>query len=406
MLDISLGVALFTAIITVLVLVILGIRAKLVPSGEITITVNGSRQVSAPAGAKLLVVLSAAGIQLPSACAGGICGQCRIKVIHGGGGMLATEKPHFSRREIAQGERLACQVTVKQDMAVEVPEEIFGVRQWQCTVRSNDSVATLIKELVLTLAEGDSIEFRAGNYVQVTCPPYRIQFREFKVGDDYRPEWERFDLWRYEMSSHQVVSRAYSMANAPQENKLIRLDVRLAIPPPGAPDSIPPGVVSSYLFGVKPGDKVMVSGPFGHFVAQDSDREMIFVGGGVGMAPMRALILDQLLGLKTERTITFWYGARNVRELLYRDLFDQLQKDHNNFNWYVVLSEPSPEDQWRGMTGFIHEALLEHYLDTHPAPEECEYYLCGPPMMIKAVRNMLDSLGVDPESIFFDDFGG
>lgn len=406
MLEISLGVALFTAIVLVLVLVIMLARSRLVVTGEVKVTVNESREIKTQVGGKLLNVLGDAGIFLPSACGGmGTCGQCRVQILEGGGAVLPTERTHLTRREVAQGERLACQVTVKQELAVRVPEEVFGVKQWECTVRSNGNIGTLIKELVLELPQGETIDFRAGSYVQVTCPPYRLNFADLDVGD-YSDEWDRLRLRRYEAGTDKPATRAYSLANYPAEKDIVMLDIRVAVPPPGAPDSVPPGVVSSWLFGLKPGDKAVVSGPFGQFFATDTDSEMVFVGGGVGMAPMRSHILDQLKRLKSKRKITFWYGARNGREILYRGEFDRLQAEHENFHWFVALSDPDPKEDWKGLTGFIHEALYEHYLKDHPAPEDCEYYLCGPPMMIRAVMNMLDSLGVDPDNIFYDDFGG
>lgn len=407
MIEIGLGVALFTAIVLVLVLVILAARSRLVAAGEVEITVNEARTIKARVGGKLLAALAEAGIYLPSACGGrGTCGQCRVRVVHGGGAILATEAALITRREAAEGVRLACQMTVRQELSVAVPEEVFGVRQWRCTVRSNQNISSLIKELVLDLPAGETIDFRAGSYVQIACPPFRARFADFDIGADYRGEWDRLGLWRYQARATQPTSRAYSLANYPQENDLVMLDVRIAIPPPGAPDDVPPGVVSSYLFALERGDTVTVSGPYGKFFAADTDHEMVFVGGGVGMAPMRSLIFDQLKRVKTKRKITFWYGARNRRELLYKEAFDRLQAEHENFAWFVALSDPEPGDDWHGMTGFIHEALYERYLKDHPAPEDCEYYLCGPPLMIRAVRNMLDSLGVDPDNILFDDFGG
>jgi Na+-transporting NADH:ubiquinone oxidoreductase subunit F len=407
MTEIGLGVALFTAIILLLVLVILAARSWLVAQGEVEIGVNGTRTIRARVGSKLLNALAEAGIHLPSACGGmGTCGQCRVRVLAGGGAILPTERTQITRGEAREGNRLACQVTVKQAMTVEVPDEAFGTSEWTCRIRANRNIGTLIKELILDMPARETIDFRAGSYIQITCPPYRASFAAFDIGPEYRSEWDRLDLWRYQAGTSQPATRAYSLASYPAENKLIILVVRIAIPPPGAPESVPPGVVSSYLFSLKPGDEVTVAGPFGHFVARESESEMVFVGGGAGMAPMRSHIFDQLKRLKKGRRITFWYGARNAREILYREDFDRLQAEHDNFDWFVALSDPRPEDEWRGPTGFIHEVLYEQYLKDHPAPEECEYFLCGPPMMITAVRNMLDSLGVDPDNILFDDFGG
>lgn len=407
MLEISLGVFFFTAIILILVLVILFARSKLVATGEVELTINQERKFKVPVGSKLLGVLTETGIHLPSACGGrGTCGQCHVQVLAGCGAILPTEMALITKREATQGARLACQATVKQETMIQVPEEVFGVKEWECTVRSNENISTLIKELILDLPPGEIIDFQAGSYVQIDCPPYRARYADFDVGSEYSGEWERLGLRGYEAGTEKPETRAYSMASYPEEKTFITLGVRVAIPPPGSPDTVPPGIVSSYIFSLKPGDKVTVSGPFGNFFATDTDNEMVFIGGGVGMAPMRSMIFDQLKRLKSKRKITFWYGARNSRELMYREHFDRLQEERGNFQCFFALSEPSPEEDWGGMTGFIHEALYEHYLKDHPAPEDCEYYLCGPPMMILAVRNMLDSLGVDPDNIFFDDFGG
>lgn len=407
MLEIGLGVFLFVVIVLALVLLILGARARLMPTGEVGLTVNETKTARIETGTKLLAALDEMDIHLPSACgARGTCGQCRVQVIRGGGGILPTETALITKREAAMGTRLACQVTVRDDMDISVAEEIFGVREWRCRVRSNDNIATLIKELVLDLPAGETIDFKAGSYVLVTCHPFTKDFKEFDITPEYHGEWDRLDLWRYTAGTDEATTRGYSMANYPDQNSLIQLDVRIAIPAPGADDDVPPGVVSSYIFGLKPGDEVTVSGPFGNFFTTDSDKEMIFIGGGVGMAPMRSHIFDQLLRLKSTRKIGFWYGARNVREILYRDDFERLEAEHENFSWHVALSDPEPGGDGTEMTGFIHDALFDHYLKDHPMPEDCEYYLCGPPMMVTAVRNMLDSLGVDSDNIYFDDFGG
>ena len=406
MIEIGLGVAVFTGIVLCLALVILVARSKLVTTGAVFITVNDGRKIESRVGDKLLRALAEADIHLPSACGGvGTCGQCRVEILQGGGTILPTEAAQITKREAAQGVRLACQIALKEDMTVRVPDEALDVRQWDCTVRSNANVATLIKELVLELPPGRAIDFRAGGYVQINCPPYRADFADFDIEPEFRDEWDRLDLWRLRAVTTSPTTRAYSMANYPDERDVITLIVRIAIPPPGAPDSVPPGVVSSYLFNLKPGEAVSASGPFGRFFAKETDAEMVFVGGGAGMAPMRSHILDQLKRLKTTRKISFWYGARSRRELFFESDFDQLQDAYENFRWSIALSEPRPEDKWDGETGFIHDVLYESYLKDHPAPEDCEYYLCGPPMMIRAVRNMLDNLGVDPDNIFFDDFG-
>jgi Na+-transporting NADH:ubiquinone oxidoreductase subunit F len=408
MLEIVLGVASFTGIIFCMTLIILGVRARLVATGDVTITVNETRKVTGRVGEKLIRALEEADLRIPSACGGrGTCGQCRVTVLEGGGAALPTEEAVITRHAVLRGDRLACQVTIKRDMEIRVPEELLGARQWTCRVRSNANVATLLKEMVLELPPGEALEFRAGCYVLIHCPPYRAAFVDFDISAGFRQTWERLGLQHYRVENTKETTRAYSMANYPGEDgNIIRLIVRIAIPPPGAPAGVPPGIVSSYLFGRKPGDEVVSSGPFGHFFATDSNCEMVFVGGGAGMAPMRAHILDQLLQLKSNRTISFWYGARNLRELFYREDFDNLQEEHDNFRWVAALSEPEPGDDWEGPTGFIHEVLLDRYLKDHPAPEDCEYYLCGPPMMVKAVLAMLDNLGVDPGNIFYDDFGG
>jgi Na+-transporting NADH:ubiquinone oxidoreductase subunit F len=407
MLEIGMGIVAFTTIVTSLTLVILLVRARLVPSGEALIVVNVTREVRTAIGGKLLDALAEAGVRLPSACGGvGTCGQCRLKILQGAGDPLPTETLRMNRREIAEGGRLACQVVVRNGMTVEVPDTALGAKEWRCRVRSCENVASLIKEVVLELPPGETLDFLPGGYVLLECPPYRASFGDFEVAEGFRAAWDRLDLWRLEGAAQTETTRAYSLANGPGETHLARLVVRIAIPPPTAPAATPPGVVSSYIFSLKPGDEAKISGPFGAFFAIESDREMIFVGGGAGMAPMRAHILDQLERLKSGRKISFWYGARSLQELFYDAEFDRLTQTHGNFRWQAALSEPRPEDKWDGPTGFIHEVLFDKYLKDHPAPEECEYYLCGPPMMVEAVRSMLENLGVDPESIFFDDFGG
>lgn len=407
MIEITLGVVLFTAIVLLLVFFILGARSRLVAGGEVAILVNEERTIQAKPGSKLLGSLAEAGLFVASACGGGgTCGQCRVKVLEGGGAILPTETSHITRREAAEGARLSCQVVVKQDMKIEVPREVFGVRRWECRVRSNDNVATFIKELVLELPPGEELDFRAGGYVQLECPPHHIRFRDFDVAPRFRSDWDKYDLWRYESEVKQPVVRAYSMANYPLEKGVVMLNIRIATPPPGAPPSVPPGAMSSYVFSLRPGDKLTVSGPFGEFFAKETTAEMVFVGGGAGMAPMRSHIFDQLERLHSKRRITFWYGARSRREMFYVGDFDRLAAAHENFEWNVALSDPLPDDDWQGQTGFIHEVLYNEYLANHPAPEDCEYYLCGPPLMINAVIGMLESLGVERENILLDDFGG
>ena len=404
--EIFIGVVLFTGIVTALAVLILLARSQLVPSGDIHINVNGERDLSVAAGSKLLNTLSANGLFLPSACAGGgTCGQCRVKILEGGGDLLPTEASHISKRMAAEGERLACQVNVDQDLRIQVPEDVFGVNKWECTVLSNDNVATFIKEFVLELPQGETIDFRAGGYVQIECPAYRLSFRDIDIPEQYRDDWERFKLFDLESVVDTPDMRAYSMASYPEENDIIMLNVRVATPPPNAPEA-PPGVMSSYIFGMKPGDKVLVSGPYGEFFAKDTDAEMVFVGAGAGMAPMRSHIFDQLKRLHSQRKISFWYGARSLREAFYIEHFDRLASEFDNFEWYMALSSPLPEDEWTGPTGHVHKVLFENYLKDHPAPEDCEYYLCGPPMMTASVIQMLEDLGVERENILLDDFGG
>ena len=405
--EIILGVLLFTAIVIALVLVILQAKSALVASGNVDIVVNGEKTIQAPVGAKLLGALAQSQLFVASACGGGgTCAQCRVKVREGGGAILPTETSHISRREASDGDRLSCQVTVKQDMEIVVPEEVFGVRKWDCTVRSNDNVATFIKELVLELPKGESVPFKAGGYIQIEAPPHHVKYADFEVQERFRGDWDRFNLWQYESKVDEPVVRAYSMANYPAEDDIIMLNVRIASPPPGGDKAIPPGLMSSWIYNLKPGDKATISGPFGEFFAKKTEAEMVFVGGGAGMAPMRSHIFDQLLRVDTKRKISFWYGARSKRECFYVDHFDKLAAEHENFEWHIALSDPQEEDEWTGYTGFIHNVLYENYLKDHQAPEDCEFYMCGPPMMNAAVVNMLEDLGVESENILLDDFGG
>jgi Na+-transporting NADH:ubiquinone oxidoreductase subunit F len=407
MIEITLGVVLFTTIVMALVVLILVARSQLVATGNVDILINGEKTIHVPAGGKLLSVLAEQQLFVASACGGGgTCGQCRVKITEGGGDILPTETSQINRREAASGDRLACQVAVKRNMTIEVPEEVFGVKKWECTVKSNDNVATFIKELVLELPAGEHIDFRAGGYIQIDCPPYEVDYRGFDIGEEYRGDWDRFNLWEIKSKVTEPVLRAYSMANYPEEDNIVMLNVRIATPPPSADPSVPAGQMSSYIFNLKPGDKVTISGPFGEFFAKKTRNEMVFVGGGAGMAPMRSHIYDQLKRIKTDRKMTFWYGARSLREMFYADEFDALAADNDNFEWHVALSDPQPEDNWTGDTGFIHNVLYENYLKDHPAPEECEYYLCGPPAMNAAVIKMLVDQGVEQERIMLDDFGG
>lgn len=402
------GVAMFTTVIMALVLVILYARTRLVSDGDVRIEINGDpeRTITVPAGGKLLQTLADKGIFLSSACGGGgTCAQCRCHVKEGGGAILPVEVGYFTRGEIRDHARLACQVPVKQNMKIEVEPEFFGVKQWDTTVLSNDNVATFIKELVLKIPEGEDVNFRAGGYVQLEAPPHTVDYHDFDIPEDYRGDWERFKIFDNVSKVDEPTIRAYSMANYPQEKGLIKFNIRVASPPPGS-QGIPPGKMSSWLFSLKAGDKVKVSGPYGEFFAKETNNEMVFIGGGAGMAPMRSHIFDQLLRLNSQRKISFWYGARSLRETFYVEEFDELARKHENFSWYLALSDPLPEDNWTGPTGFIHNVVYANYLKDHPAPEDCEYYMCGPPMMNVSVTKMIRDLGVEEEHIMLDDFGG
>jgi len=405
---ILIGVAGFTVVILGLVLILMAARSKLVQSGNVRILINGDpeKALETPAGSTLLNTLAENQIFIPSACGGqGTCGVCRVTVESGGGSLLPTEAGHISRGDAREGCRLSCQVKVKQDMEIEIPAEIFDVKRWKCKVRSNHNVATFIKELVLELPEGESVPFRAGGYIQIECPPHIVQYKDFDVEDEYHSDWDQFDVWRFTSTVEEKVDRAYSMANYPEERGIIMLNVRIASPPPRMPD-VPPGQMSSYIFNLKPGDEVTISGPFGEFFAKETDNEMIFIGGGAGMAPMRSHIFDQFRRLHSNRKVSFWYGARSLREAFYVDDFNSIASENDNFEWHLALSEPQEEDNWDGYTGFIHQVLYDNYLADHPSPEDCEYYICGPPMMNDAVIKMLTDLGVEPENVLFDDFGG
>lgn len=404
--DIGIGVTVFVVIILALVLVILFAKAKLVPEGNVSILINGERTIEVPVGGRLLQSLASANLFVPSACGGGgSCAQCRVKVFEGGGNILPTELTHITKREAKECDRLSCQVAVKQDMKIQIPEHVFGVKKWECTVRSNHNVATFIKELVLELPEGEHVNFRAGGYIQIECPPHVVNYKDFDVEPQFREDWDKFNIWQYTSKVDEPVERAYSMANYPEEKGIIMLNVRIATPPPRQPN-VPPGLMSSYIFNLKPGDKVTISGPFGEFFARESEKEMVFIGGGAGMAPMRSHLLDQFYRLNTQRKVSFWYGARSKREMFYVEDFDKLAAEHPNFTWNVALSDALPEDNWTGYTGFIHNVLYEQYLKDHKAPEDCEYYMCGPPMMNAAVIKMLMDLGVERKDIMLDDFGG
>lgn len=406
--EIYLGVGMFTLIVLVLVVVILAAKSKLVATGDITISINGDpdKAIKTKAGSKLLGALAEKGIFLSSACGGGgSCGQCRVHVHSGGGDALPVEFGHLTKGERREGCRLACQVAVKTDMDIEVEPEIFGIKKWECTVISNDNKATFIKEFKLAIPEGEVVPFRAGGYIQIEAPAHHVKYADFDIPEEYRGDWKHFNFFSVESKVDEETIRAYSMANYPEEEGIIMLNVRIATPPP-RDLTLPAGKMSSYIWSRKPGDKVTISGPFGEFFAKDTEAEMVFVGGGAGMAPMRSHIFDQLRRLKSKRKISFWYGARSKREMFYVEDFDMLAAENDNFEWHVALSDPQPEDNWTGYTGFIHNVLYENYLKNHKAPEDCEFYMCGPPMMNKAVINMLKELGVEDENIMLDDFGG
>ena len=408
MITVTLGVFMFTCVIVSLVGLLMVARRELVATGDVTITVNDepAKALHTPAGGTLLGTLAAHEIFVPSACGGkGTCGVCKVKVLEGGGAMLPTELSHISRGQAREGVRLSCQVKVKQDLRIGLPPEVFSVRQWKCRVRSNHNVATFIKELVLELPPGEAVPFRAGGYIQIEAPLGAFPYKDFQIGQEYREDWDKFNLWQYTATVDEPVARAYSMANYPEEKGIIMLNVRIASPPPRAPEETPPGKMTGYLFDLKPGDEVTISGPYGEFFAKDSEAEMLFIGGGAGMAPMRSHIFDQFYRLYTKRKVSFWYGARSLREAFYIEDFNKIQAEFDNFEWYLALSEPLPEDNWTGYTGFIHRVVYDKYLKNHSAPEDVEYYLCGPPLMLKACMEMLDDLGVEPENILFDDFG-
>lgn len=402
-----LGVLVFTLIVIVLVFLILAARRMLVPSGPVHLEINESKKLTIPAGGKLLNALSDNGIFVSSACGGGgTCAQCLVRVLEGGGEILDTEKGHINRKEAREGYRLSCQVNVKQDMKIEVPPEVFETKKWVCTVRSNVNVATFIKELILELPEGEEVGFKAGGYIQIEAPPHVVHYKDFLIEKDFQEDWDKYDVWRYTSKVEEPVIRAYSMANYPGEKGIIMLNVRVASPPPRAPEGTPPGQMSSYIFNLKPGDKVTISGPYGEFFIKDTKAEMVYIGGGAGMAPLRSHIFELFKTLKTDRKVSYWYGGRSSRELFYIDHFRKLEEEFPNFQFNIALSEPKPEDNWTGYVGFIHQVVLENYLKNHPAPEDIEYYLCGPPMMNAAVFKMLDDLGVESDNIAYDDFGG
>lgn len=408
MLSVGVAIFVFTGIVLTLVLLLMVARRSLVASGDVSIVINedDAAALRTPAGSTLLGALTANRIFLPSACGGkGSCGVCDVVVKEGGGALMPTETGVISPGAARRGCRLACQVKVKGDMRIELPPEVFDVRQWSCEVLSNRNVSTFIKELKLALPEGEEVPFRAGGYVQIECPPHELSFREFDIEPEFRAEWDKFDLWRFGSVVPAPVERAYSMASYPLEKGMLLFTIRIAFPPEYS-DDIPPGILSSWLFNLKPGDRVTVSGPFGDFFARETGKEMCFVAAGAGMAPMRSLIFDQLFRLKSNRRMSFWYSARNLSEAFYVEEFEKLQAEHPNFSFHLVPSEPRPEENWTGPVGLVRQqALRKHFLDQHPAPEDIEYYLCGPDNMNKAVIAMLLDVGVDRENIMLDDFG-
>jgi len=408
------SIVIFFAFNLLLVAIILYAKAKLAPSGLVKILINGQNTVEVPAGSSILSTLSAKKIFLPSACGGGgTCAMCKCQVLSGGGEILTTERPYFTRKQVQEHWRLGCQVKVKQDMEIKIPDEIFGIKKWECEVVSNDNVATYIKEFVVKLPEGEFLDFESGSYIQLDVPVCEIDFKNslYKIDERFRDDYNKFKIWDLKMKNPEPVFRAYSMANHPAEGNIIMLNIRLATPPfdrkAGGFMNLNPGICSSYVFSRKPGDKVTISGPFGEFHIKPTKKEMVYIGGGAGMAPLRSHLFH-LFHTKKERDrkITFWYGGRSLREIFYTEQFREIEKDFPNFQYNIALSEPLPEDNWTGYTGFIHMVLYDNYLKNHPAPEDIEYYLCGPPMMNAAVFKMLDELGVPPSNIAFDDFGG
>lgn len=412
----------FTVVILFLVLLLLYAQSKLVQSGDVKIVVNGdeSKPLIASAGSSLLSTLSAQKLFLPSACGGGgTCAMCKCVIEEGGGEVLPTEVGHLSRTEQKQNVRLSCQVKVKQDMKIRIPDEIFGIKKWECEVVSNWNVSTFIKEFVVKLPEGETLDFESGGYIQIDVPPVVVDFKNMdikpdpKTGDDpkkFAPDWDKFKLWDLTMKNDEPIFRAYSMANHPAEGNIIMLNIRIATPPWDRAANkwmdVNPGICSSYVFSRKPGDKVTISGPYGEFHINRTNREMIYIGGGAGMAPLRSHIFHLFHTEKSNRKVSYWYGGRSKKELFYTDQFRKIEKDFPNFKYNIALSEPLPEDNWDGYKGFIHQVLYDEYLSKHPEPDEVEYYLCGPPLMNAAVLKMLDDLGIPPENIRFDDFGG
>jgi len=405
------GTFIFLLVTMSLVAMLLVAKAKLAPSGPVSIGINGERELDVNGGSSLLSTLSDAKLFLPSACGGGgTCGLCKCQVHEGGGSILPTEVGFFTRKQILDDWRLGCQVKVRENMIIEIPKEVFGIKKWECEVVSNANVATFIKEFVVKLPEGEVLDFESGGYIQIDVPRIEVDFRTMDVETEYREDWDKMKLWDLKMKNPEPLFRAYSMANHPAEGNIVKLNIRIATPPWDRAKkqfmNVNPGICSSYIFSCKPGDKVMVSGPYGDFHIKKTDREMMFIGGGAGMAPLRSMIFDEFLTKNTNRKASYWYGARSLREVFYDDELNDIAKKHPNFKFHLALSEPMKEDNWTGYTGFIHQVALDNYLSKHPEPEDIEYYLCGPPMMNEAVLKMLDHLGVPSENIDLDDFGG
>ncbi len=425
------AIIVFLVIVMLLVALLLFAKAKLSPSGAVKLTINGEKVVEVGAGDTILTTLGNQKIFLPSACGGGgTCAMCKCQIFEGGGEILPTEAPYFSRKEIADNWRLGCQVKIKNDMKIGIPEEIFGIKKWECEVVSNYNVASFIKEFVVKLPEGETLDFEAGGYIQVDVPPVVCDFNEMDITshpelerdpDDFKPEWDKYGLWDLQMKNDETIFRAYSMANHPAEGNIVMLNIRIATPPwdrkNNAWMNVNPGICSSYVFSRKPGDKVTISGPYGEFFIKETEAEMLYIGGGAGMAPMRSHLFHLFHTLKTNRKVTYWYGGRSKRELFYLDHFRNIEKEFPNFQFHVVLSEPLPEDNWKvkkdvndaegdGFVGFVHQAVIDEYLEKHEAPEDIEFYFCGPPLMNQAVLKMVDDWGVPPENVAFDDFGG
>ena len=406
------GVGMFTGVVLALVAVILVARSRLVPSGNVRILINDdeSKALSVPAGGKLLNVLADNRVFVSSACGGGgTCAQCKVNIYEGGGDILQTETSHVTKREAREGVRLSCQVNVKQDMKIEVPPEVFSVKKWECEVVSNDNVATFIKEFIVKFPEGETLDFQPGGFIQIEVPSFECDFKDFEgIEERFHPDWDRFKVWDFKAVNTEPVFRAYSMANHPAEGDIIMLNIRIATPPPdrekGGWEDVPPGIASSYVFSRKPGDMVTISGPFGEFFIQETDREMVYIGGGAGMAPLRSHLYHLFHTLKTGRKVSYWYGARNPNEVFYEDHFRKIEEEFPNFTFHIAMSEPRPEDNWDGYVGFIHQVVYDHYLKDHPAPEDVEYYLCGPPLMLGSALGMLDDLGIEEEMIRFDEF--